>query len=376
MSKQHHGAREPLFVISKRDSCGFLKACLIRLAAIVLALGVCAVVIFALTGLNPLEVYSGIISGAVGSNRRLWVTIRDALVLLCIAVAITPAFRMRFWNIGAEGQTLIGGLATAAIMINLGDKVSSPVLFLLMILASVIAGMIWGVIPAFFKAKWNTNETLFTLMMNYIATQLVAFCIVFWENPAGSNSVGIINSATKAGWLGELFGQKYGWNVVIVLTLAIFMYVYLRYSKQGYEIAYVGQSVKTARYAGINVTSYKYLATCIGGAICGLGGLYFVMEYSGGTWTNNGFGDRGWLAIALVIFARWNPLHAIWGSILFGALYILYLYIPGLGRSMQEIFKMLPYIVTIVVLVLTSLRKKKEDQPPESLGLAYFREER
>ena len=205
MSNQHHGAREPLFVISKRDSCGFLKACLIRLAAIVLALGVCAVVIFALTGLNPLEVYSGIISGAVGSNRRLWVTIRDALVLLCIAVAITPAFRMRFWNIGAEGQTLIGGLATAAIMINLGDKVSSPVLFLLMILAAVIAGMIWGVIPAFFKAKWNTNETLFTLMMNYIATQLVAFCIVFWENPAGSNSVGIINSATKAGWLGELF---------------------------------------------------------------------------------------------------------------------------------------------------------------------------
>ena len=100
------------------------------------------------------------------------------------------------------------------------------------------------------------------------------------------------------------------------------------------------------------------------------------MEYSGGTWTNNGFGDRGWLAIALVIFARWNPLHAIWGSILFGALYILYLYIPGLGRSMQEIFKMLPYIVTIVVLVLTSLRKKKEDQPPESLGLPYFREER
>ena len=230
MSNQHHGAREPLFVNSKRDSCGFLKACLIRLAAIVLALGVCAVVIFALTGLNPLEVYSGIISGAVGSNRRLWVTIRDALVLLCIAVAITPAFRMRFWNIGAEGQTLIGGLATAAIMINLGDKVSSPVLFLLMILAAVIAGMIWGVIPAFFKAKWNTNETLFTLMMNYIATQLVAFCIVFWENPAGSNSVGIINSATKAGWLGELFGQKYGWNVVIVLALAIFMYVYLRYS--------------------------------------------------------------------------------------------------------------------------------------------------
>ena len=152
--------------------------------------------------------------------------------------------------------------------------------------------------------------------------------------------------------------------------------MYINRTRRGLNLRAVGESPATADAAGISVTRYKYLATCIGGAICGLGGLYFVMEYSGGTWTNNGFGDRGWLAIALVIFARWNPLHAIWGSILFGALYILYLYIPGLGRSMQEIFKMLPYIVTIVVLVLTSLRKKKEDQPPESLGLPYFREER
>ena len=142
-----------------------------------------------------------------------------------------------------------------------------------------------------------------------------------------------------------------------------------------YERA-VGENPATADAAGINVSLYKYLATVIGGAICGLGGLYFVMEYSGGTWTNNGFGDRGWLAVALVIFARWRPLNAIWGSLLFGALYILYLYIPGLGRSTQEIFKMLPYVVTIVVLILTSLRKKKEDQPPESLGLHYFREDR
>ena len=123
-------------------------------------------------------------------------------------------------------------------------------------------------------------------------------------------------------------------------------------------------------------TVYKYLATCIGGGISGLGGLYFVMEYSGGTWTNNGFGDRGWLAIALVIFALWKPVNAIWGSILFGGLYILYLYIPGLDRGAQEIFKALPYVVTIIVLVFTSLRKKREYQPPASLGLAYFREER
>ena len=138
----------------------------------------------------------------------------------------------------------------------------------------------------------------------------------------------------------------------------------------------MGESAATADAAGINVTLYKYLSTVIGGAISGLGGLYFVMEYTGGTWTNNGFGDRGWLAIALVIFARWKPLNAIWGSLLFGGLYILYLYIPGLGRELQEIFKALPYLVTLVVLVLTSLRKKREDQPPASLGVAYFREER
>ena len=154
------------------------------------------------------------------------------------------------------------------------------------------------------------------------------------------------------------------------------MHWFLNKTRQGLCLRAVGENPATADAAGENVDLYKYLSTCIGGALAGLGGLYFVMEYTGGTWTNNGFGDRGWLAIALVIFARWNPLHAIWGSILFGALYILYLYIPGLGRSMQEIFKMLPYIVTIVVLVLTSLRKKKEDQPPESLGLPYFREER
>ncbi|HBE85907.1 MAG TPA: ABC transporter permease, partial [Lachnoclostridium sp.] len=138
----------------------------------------------------------------------------------------------------------------------------------------------------------------------------------------------------------------------------------------------VGESPSTADAAGIHVTAYRYLATCIGGGLSGLGGLYFVMEYSGGTWTINGFGDRGWLAIALVIFALWKPVNAIWGSLLFGGLYILYLYIPGLSRSTQEIFKALPYVVTIVVLIITSLRKEREHQPPASLGRAYFREER
>lgn len=300
-----HGIREPLFHITKRDECSFVKACVIRLIAIALSLCACAVVIFALTGLNPIEVYQAIIDGAVGSNRRLWVTIRDALVLLCIAVAITPAFRMRFWNVGAEGQTLIGGLATAAVMINFGERLPAAVLFPVMIGAAMLAGLVWGLIPALFKAQWNTNETLFTLMMNYIATQLVAFCIVFWENPAGSNSVGLINAPTKAGWLGSLFGLAYGWNLVIVVAVTVFMYVYLRYSKQGYEIAYVGQSVNTARYAGINVKQVIVRTMGISGALCGLAG-FILVSGTGHTISTGIAGGRGFTAIVVAWLSKLN----------------------------------------------------------------------
>ncbi len=169
---------------------------------------------------------------------------------------------------------------------------------------------------------------------------------------------------------------SYGFLTYLCIALAVMLAWFLSKTRKGLNLRAVGENPATADAAGINVTLYKYLATCIGCGISGLGGLYFVMEYSGGTWTNNGFGDRGWLAIALVIFALWKPLNAVWGSILFGGLYILYLYIPGLGRSSQEIFKMLPYLVTIVVLILTSFRKKREHQPPQGLGVPYFREER
>lgn len=312
MSKLH-GAREPLFHITKRDECSFLKACMVRLIAILLSLVVCSGVIYALTGLNPLQVYQAIVDGAVGSNRRLWVTIRDALVLLCIAVAITPAFRMRFWNVGAEGQTLIGGLASAAVMITVADKVPNFVLIIMMLLAALAAGLIWGVIPAVFKAKWNTNETLFTLMMNYIATQLVAFCIVFWENPPGSNAVGIINQATQAGWLPELFGQKYGWNLLIVVAVAVFMYIYLRYSKHGYEIAYVGESVNTARYAGISVPKVIVRTMGISGAICGLAG-FILVSANGHTISTGIAGGRGFTAIVVAWLSKLNTFTMMFVS--------------------------------------------------------------
>ncbi len=151
---------------------------------------------------------------------------------------------------------------------------------------------------------------------------------------------------------------------------------FLKKTRRGLNLRAVGENPATADAAGIDVTRYKYLATCIGGAIAGLGGLYFVMDYTGGAWTNNGFGDRGWLAIAIVIFAAWKPARAILASFLFGGLYILCVYIPGLSGSAKELINMLPYLVTIVVLILTGIQKKHNSQPPASLGLAYFREER
>ena len=144
----------------------------------------------------------------------------------------------------------------------------------------------------------------------------------------------------------------------------------------GLQLRAVGESPATADAAGINVNRYKYVATCIGSVIAGLGGLYYVMDYATGVWSNEGFGDRGWLAIALVIFALWKPDSGILGSFLFGGLYIVYNYIPGLALSTQELFKMLPYVVTIIVLVAISMRKKRENQPPAALGSSYFREER
>ena len=166
-------------------------------------------------------------------------------ILICgtgIGIGLAPAFKMRFWNIGAEGQILVGGIVTAAVMIYGGSALPTWALLIVSFAASCIAGAIWGIIPAFFRARFETNETLFTLMMNYVAIQLTSFCVAKWENPYGSNTVGIINQQTRAGWFPSLLGQPYVLNVVLVLLMAIFVFIYLRYSKHGYEIAVVGQS--------------------------------------------------------------------------------------------------------------------------------------
>lgn len=306
--------KEPLIRITKRADISSYKAWAIRLIAVVFSLIVCGLVIVAIIGENPIKVYLGIIDGAVGRNRRLWVTIREMMTLLIIAIGLTPAFRMRFWNIGAEGQLLMGGAATAALMIYFGDTLPNGLLLVLIFAASGAAGMIWGVIPAFFKAYFNTNETLFTLMLNYVAIQIINFCIVYWENPAGSNTVGIINSATQHGWLPKLFGLTYGWNVIIVLTITVAIFIYMKYGKQGYEIAVVGESHNTARYAGIDVKKVIIRTMLLSGAICGLAGAIIV---SGGSHTisiSTG-GGRGFTAIIVAWMSKFNP----WAMIIVSA---------------------------------------------------------
>ena len=303
--------KEPFLQVSKRrNKARWQERLLIRFIALILALIVCGAVIVALVKMNPVDVYKAIWDGAMGSDRRLWQTIRDTMVLLCISIGLAPAFKMKFWNIGAEGQILIGGACSAAAMIYAGDKMPAGLLLIVMFVASALGGMIWGMIPAVFKANWNTNETLFTLMMNYVATQVITYCIIFWENPKGSNSVGTINSTTKGGWIPKLFGLDYGWNLVIVLALTVAMFIYLKYSKQGYEIAVVGESQNTARYAGINVKKVIIRTMMLSGAICGIAGCLIVSGASH-TISTSTAGGRGFTAIIVAWMSKFNPFAMI-----------------------------------------------------------------
>lgn len=290
--------------IRKRAEISRIKALSFRIAAILLALIFSSFIITAITHLNPLQVYAGVISGAIGTARRTWVTLRDILVLLMVAVGLVPAFKMKFWNIGAEGQILMGGLASAALMIYL-PTVPNIILLPLIILASCIAGMIWALIPAFFKAKYNTNETLFTLMMNYVAMQLITFCIVFWENPAGSNTVGVINAATSAGWFPKVFGAQYGLNLILVVIVTILVTFYLKYTRQGYELSVVGESQDTARYAGINVKNVILRTMGLSGALCGFAGSLIVSGASH-TISTSLAGGRGFTAIIVAWMSSFN----------------------------------------------------------------------
>lgn len=339
MRNNEKKVNEPLFHIAKRAALPFWQSWLIRLGAVVTALLVCALIIVLFTGENPLSIYGSMIDGAIGTKRRVWKLAQDTAMLLCVAVAVTPAFRMKFWNIGAEGQVLAGGLATAICMLFLGESLPPAILFLVMIVVSIVAGALWAVIPAVFKAIWNTNETLFTLMMNYIAIQLVSYCALKWSVPKGSGKIGMINQATHAGWLPELAGSPYLFSIILVFIITVGMYIYLKYNKHGYEISVVGESENTARYIGINVKKVIIRTMLLSGAVCGIAG-FLLVSGADRTITPDTAAGRGFTAIMVSWIAKFNPIMMILSSLLIvflqkGAVEIATIF--GLNKSFSDI---------------------------------------
>ena len=287
----------------------------IRLGAIALALVVCGIITAMLTGLNPISVYGAMLNGAFGSQRKIWILLQETAILLCVSLALTPAFRMKFWNLGGEGQVLVGGLAAAAVMLVFGSRLPNALVILLEIVAAVGAGAVWALVPAIFKAKWNTNETLFTLMMNYVATQLVAYYVIVWEVPKGSGKIGIINQSTEIGWLPQIGSYKYLLNIIVVAIVTIAMHTYLNYSKHGYEISVVGESTNTARYVGIKVERVIIRTLLLSGAICGLAGLLLVAG-TDHIITTTIAGGRGFTAVMVAWLAKFNPAVMVASSAL------------------------------------------------------------
>ncbi len=306
--------KEPKFTITRKDNETLVNKVIIKAVAIILSLLVSALFLYFVTKLDPISVYASMFKGAFGTSRRTWITIRDTALLLLIAVSLTPAFKMRFWNCGAEGQVLIGGLVTAALMIYYGDILPTPLLLLIMFVVSAICGALWAYLPALFKAKYNTNETLFTLMMNYVAIQLVEFFVDFWDKKQ-SHSVGIINMNSNGGWFFSIAGKQYLLNVIIILVISIVVYIYLKYSKHGFELSVVGESEATAKYAGINVKNTIIRTVLMSGGIAGIAGFVEVAGMSH-TISKQTAGGRGFTAIIVCWLAKFNIISMAFISLL------------------------------------------------------------
>ena len=298
---------EPLFHLAKRSEIAQWKAWLIRLAAIVLGLAVCGLVAYMLSdklrsGKKDLwDFYYCFYKGSFTTSRKIWKFLKNLAVLQCISLAVTPAFRMRFWNTGAEGQTLMGVWGAIAVAFYFGGKVPEALLLVMMFAGALLCGAIWALIPALFKAQWNTNETLFTLMMNYVAVHVVEYFLVVWV-PSGSSSLGKL----KVGKLPS-FGHEYLLIILIVLLLTVLLYVYLRHSKQGYEINVVGESVRTAQYSGMNVKKVIIRTMLVSGLLCGLAG-YLIGAGLDQSINTESVGGQGFTAIMVSWLAHFNPL--------------------------------------------------------------------
>ena len=295
-------------------------------------------------------------------------------------------------NLGIPGIMYVGGISGVIGSFfyeqSAAGQLNGFLAIMIPILCSLLGSLLMGLLYCFLTVTLRANQNVTGLAMttfgvgvgNFFGGSLIKLTNSEVPSIALSKTSLFFKTtlpgADSTGWFGQLF-LSYGFLAYLAILIAIGASYFLNRTRPGLHLRAVGESASTADAAGINVTKYKYLATCIGSMIAGLGGLYYVMDYANGVWSNNAFGDRGWLAIALVIFTIWRPSASIWASILFGGLYILNIYLPtGTQMAVKELYKMLPYAITLVVLIIVSLRKKREDQPPASLGLSYFREER
>jgi simple sugar transport system permease protein len=294
-------------------------------------------------------------------------------------------------NLGLPGVMYVGGISGvigAFLYEQSTSQVNGFLAIMIPLLCCLLGSLLMGLLYCFLTVTLRANQNVTGLAMTTFGVGFGNFFGGSLIKLTASDVPSIALSATSAyfkktlpfansmGWFGKIF-LSYGFLAYVAIIIAFVCGYVLKKTKVGLHLRAVGESPNTADAAGINVNKYKYMATCLGCMIAGLGGLYYVMDYACGVWSNDAFGDRGWLALALVIFTIWRPNLAVFASILFGGLYIVYLFIPaGMNLAVKELYKMLPYIVTLIVLVISSMRNKRENQPPASLGLAYFREER
>lgn len=301
---QTKSKREPLFHISKNDAMPVWKALLIRIAAIFAALILVGILSVVLIKENPFKIYKAIWDGAFID---VWTLLQNTALLLLFGLAIVPAFRMKFFNMGANGQVLVGCLAAIACMKFIPLKnpdISNALLIAIMVLASLAASVLWSVIPAFFKAFFNTNETLFTLMMNYIAMAVVDYFVFKWDK-SGSGNIGIVNLLNgQKGWIPNV-GNIYMLSIIVAILLTVIMYVYIHFTKHGFEVQLVGESVNTARYVGINVKKVIIRTLLFGGVICGIMGALYAGSVS--HTVNQAVGGLGFTAILVAWLANFEP---------------------------------------------------------------------
>ena len=319
--------------------------------------------------------------------------VSQGIPLMFGAVGETITEKSGNLNLGTAGIMYVGGICgvIGSFLYETKTGVENMNAFLgilIPLLCCLVGSLIMGLIYCFLTVTLRANQNVTGLAMttfgvgfgNFFGGSLIKLSGADVPSIALSRTSQYFSAklpfAKSLGWFGQIF-LSYSFLAYTAVALAIIASVVIFHTKLGLQLRSVGESPSTADAAGINVTRYKYFATCIGAMISGLGGLYYVMDYASGVWSNDAFGDRGWLAIALVIFTIWRPAHSIWASILFGGLYILHIFIPsGTNLAVKELYQMAPYVVTIIVLIFTSLRNKRENQPPTSLGLSYFREDR